>query len=356
MANCREAASRLAEDSVIASTTPESPFSRLIRIANSLRVTVLFPTHITPNVTRLTWTGLRLTLVECVEGNLGSDREQCERVLAGWVQSAERLSAAGFEFPDYLPRERGMFGWCWKVPEVLRERGLDREFNEFVEGVDLDRMYEIDSEIEVRAEYAFSHALASLGHAGRANFRFEGNAEVARGVVQIDPPFLTLHADRHEWEMIRRGQPLLTDATQLSATLTDCLMRDALLYVRGLLRIRQGQTSFPELRDITHPILHWVKDRLRRKPLPLVTEQAKRVTLFDTLAQPPPYSTERPLARDRVDIILNDVTVGRRSQGGRGSVNQLEHPLGKQQAEAGGRRRGHGGGGSGGSNHSERVG
>ena len=202
------------------------------------------------------------------------------------------------------------------MPEVLRERGLDREFNELVEGVDLDRMYEIDSEIEVRAEYAFSHALASLGHAGRANFRFEGNAEVARGVVQIDPPFLTLHADRHEWEMIRRGQPLLTDATQLSATLTDCLMRDALLYVRGLLRIRQGQTSFPELRDITHPILHWVKDRLRRKPLPLVTEQAKRVTLFDTLAQPPPYSTERPLARDRVDIILNDVTAGLQQFGG----------------------------------------
>ena len=47
---------------------------------------MLFPTHITLNVTRLTWTGLRLTLAECVEGNLWSDREQCERVLAGWVQ------------------------------------------------------------------------------------------------------------------------------------------------------------------------------------------------------------------------------------------------------------------------------
>ena len=119
--------------------------------------------------------------MECVEGNLGPDREQCERVLAGWVQSVERLSAAGFEFPDYLPRERGMFGWRWKVPEIFRERGLDREFKEFVEGVDLDRMYEIDSEMEVRAEHAFSHALASLGHTGRANFRLEGNAEVTRG-------------------------------------------------------------------------------------------------------------------------------------------------------------------------------
>ena len=46
------------------------------------------------------------------------------------------------------------------------------------------------------------------------------------------------------------------------------------------------------------------------KPLPLVTEQVKHVTLFDTIAQPPPYSTERLLARDRVDIVLNDVTEG----------------------------------------------
>ena len=84
MANCREAASRLEEDSAIARTALESPFSRLICIANSLRVTVLFPTH-TLNMTRLTWTGLRLTLVECVESDLGPNREQCERVLAGWV-------------------------------------------------------------------------------------------------------------------------------------------------------------------------------------------------------------------------------------------------------------------------------
>ena len=59
-------------------------------------------------------------------------------------------------------------------------------------------MYEIDPEMEVRAEHAFSHALASLGHAGCANFRLEGNTEVTRGVDQIDPTFLTLHADHHE--------------------------------------------------------------------------------------------------------------------------------------------------------------
>ena len=118
---------------------------------------------------------------------------------------------------------------------------------------------------------------------------------MTRGVDQIDPTVLTLHADCHEWEVILRGQPLLSDVTHLPSSLSDCLMRDAFLYVRGLLHICQGQYSFPELRDITHPILHWVKDSLWRKPLPLVTEQAKHMTLFDMLAPPPPYSTERPL-------------------------------------------------------------
>ena len=74
--------------------------------------------------------------MECVEGNLGQDREQCERVLAGWVQSVERLSAAGFEFPDYLPLERGMF----QLPEIFQERVLDREFKEFVESTGCMRL------------------------------------------------------------------------------------------------------------------------------------------------------------------------------------------------------------------------
>ena len=102
-------------------------------------------------------------------------RQSVVTVLAGWVQSVERLSAAGFEFPDYLPLECGMFGWCWKVPESLLESGLDKEFKTIVEGVDLKRMYEIDSEMEVRVEHVFSHALVSLGHAGHKSFLLEGN-------------------------------------------------------------------------------------------------------------------------------------------------------------------------------------
>ena len=116
--------------------------------------------------------------------------------------------------------------------------------------------------------------------------------------------------------MVRRGQPLLADMVHLPGTCMGSLTWDVLSYLRGLLRIRQGQDYFPEMRDIIQPVLHWLQDRLRRKPVDLVSKEAARVTLFDTLAEPPPYSTERPLARDRVDIVLNDMTEGVQQVGG----------------------------------------
>ena len=120
----------------------------------------------------------------------GSDREQCERVLAGWVQSVERLSAAGFEFPDYLPRKLGMFGWRWTVPEVLLERGLDREFIMHVEGVDLNSMYHVNCVTEARAEHAYSDALLHLGYAGSTLHCLCVHEDVADRVDLIDPNFI----------------------------------------------------------------------------------------------------------------------------------------------------------------------
>ena len=137
--------------------------------------------------------------------------------------------------------------------------------------------------------------------------------------------------------MVRRGQPLLADMVHLPGTCMGSLTWDVLSYLRGLLRIRQGQDCFPEMRDIIHPVLHWLQDRLRRKPLNLVGKEAARVTLFDTLAEPPPYSTERQLARDRVDIVLNDVTEGVQQVGGmrvkyRGGMAEVHNSEGQSVA------------------------
>ena len=108
---------------------------------------------------------------------------------------------------------------------------------------------------------------------------------MADGVDLIDPNCIKLHADQHEWEMVLRGQPLLADMVHLLAACTGSLTWDALSYLRGLLRICQGQDCFPEMRDIIQPVLHWLQDSLRRKPLDLVSKEAVRVTLFDTLAE-----------------------------------------------------------------------
>ena len=67
------------------------------------------------------------------------------------------------------------------------------------------------------------------------------------------------------------------------------------------------------------------------------SEQAKHVTLFDTMAQPPPYSTERLLALDRVGVVLNDVTVGIQQSGGmrvkyRGGIAEIHNENGQSVA------------------------